>query len=102
MRTHPTFVLCVLLALLACKKGEEKKAEPIAATPVAPAPPPATTSAAAPEESAPSRQQTATGLATPSEGTSKPPTVVEWGAAKEITVRHSTPLNCETKLVREW
>jgi hypothetical protein len=102
MKSHPTVGLCVLVALLACKKGEEKKAEPVGTPPVATAPPPATTRVAAPEESAPSRQQTETGLPTPSEGTSKPPTVVEWGAVKEITVRHSTPLNCETKLVREW
>ncbi len=31
------------------------------------------------------------------------PTVAEWGAVtREITVRRSTPLGCETKMVREW
>jgi hypothetical protein len=102
MRTPSTLGIAVLLALLACKNEEEKKPEPVPTTPAVTTPPPATTSAAPPVETAPSRQQTATGLPMPTEGTSKPPTVAEWGAVKEITVRHSTPLNCETKLVREW
>ncbi len=33
---------------------------------------------------------------------SKPPTVSEWNAAPEFTVRFSGPLGCETKRVREW
>lgn len=34
---------------------------------------------------------------------SKPPTTAEWNAAPwEITVSRSTPLGCETKMVREW
>jgi hypothetical protein len=34
---------------------------------------------------------------------SKPPTVAEWNAVpREISVRHSTPLNCETRMLREW
>jgi hypothetical protein len=34
---------------------------------------------------------------------SKPPTPAEWGAVpREITVRHSTPLNCDTRMLREW
>lgn len=33
---------------------------------------------------------------------SAPPSVAEWNAAREITVRRSTPLGCETKMVREW
>jgi hypothetical protein len=34
---------------------------------------------------------------------SPPPTIAEWdGAPWEITVSRSTPLGCETKMVREW
>ncbi len=34
---------------------------------------------------------------------SKVPTIAEWNAVpREITVNRSTPLNCETKMVREW
>ena len=33
----------------------------------------------------------------------KPPTVAEWNAqTKEVTVRGSSALNCETKMVRKW
>jgi hypothetical protein len=32
---------------------------------------------------------------------SKVPTIKEWNAVGEITVRHSTPLGCETKMVRD-
>ncbi|MEZ4301143.1 MAG: hypothetical protein R3B70_39770 [Polyangiaceae bacterium] len=35
-------------------------------------------------------------------GRSTVPTMDEWSAAKEIGVRGSTKLNCETKMVREW
>ena len=95
----PTFsALAVLLALLACKKEESTPqptatVAPVPVPPPTPAPPPAATSAAPGPESK-------TGI--PTEGTSKPPTVAEWEAVGEITVRHSTPLGCETKLVREW
>jgi hypothetical protein len=33
---------------------------------------------------------------------SKVPTVAEWNEVGECTVGHSTPLGCETKMVREW
>jgi hypothetical protein len=33
---------------------------------------------------------------------SKVPTLAEWDAVGEITVARSTPLACETKMVREW
>jgi len=33
---------------------------------------------------------------------SKVPTITEWNEAGEVTVRHSSPLGCETKMVREW
>ncbi len=93
--------ICVLVLLLACKQ-EAKKEE------LAPPPPIATATAAAPTPTAPPApaEPAATGpeskTGMPSGGTSKPPTVAEWGAVGEITVRHSTPLACETKLVREW
>jgi hypothetical protein len=35
-------------------------------------------------------------------GRSAVPTVEEWTGAKEIGVKGSTKLNCETKMVREW
>ncbi len=35
-------------------------------------------------------------------GRSKVPTTAEWNSVGEITVRHSGPLGCETKMVREW
>jgi hypothetical protein len=33
---------------------------------------------------------------------SKVPTLSEWNEMGECTVAHSTPLGCETKMVREW
>ena len=36
------------------------------------------------------------------EGRSKIPTLEEWHAVKEITVKGSSALSCETKMVREW
>ena len=35
-------------------------------------------------------------------GRSTVPTIDEWSSAKEIGVKGSTKLNCETKMVREW
>jgi hypothetical protein len=35
-------------------------------------------------------------------GRSAVPTTDEWNAAKEVGVKGSTKLNCETKMVREW
>jgi hypothetical protein len=36
-------------------------------------------------------------------GKSKVPTIAEWNAVtKEVTVKGSSKLNCETKMVREW
>ncbi len=36
------------------------------------------------------------------EGRSRIPTLEEWRAVKEVTVKGSSGLNCETKMVREW
>ncbi|MCA9631982.1 MAG: hypothetical protein KC766_30220 [Myxococcales bacterium] len=100
----------VFVALLACKQSDDQTPTPAAARPELPSNPAEPTPAAAPpaddadegsEEPAPAEQpQSRTGI--PTEGTSKPPTIAEWNAVGEITVRHSTPLGCETKLVREW
>ena len=38
----------------------------------------------------------------PVAGHSTPPKTGEWAAAGEVTVRNSTSLKCETKMVREW
>lgn len=99
MRTTTTAAaIAIIVALLACKKEEPKQETVPAAT--APAMPVVPT----PNETAPPApsvgMESKTGI--PTAGNSKPPTVAEWGAVGEITVRHSTPLNCETKLVREW
>jgi hypothetical protein len=40
---------------------------------------------------------------TPPTGRSKPPTLNEWAAmTREVTVKGSSALGCETKIVREW
>ncbi len=41
---------------------------------------------------------------TPSLGSGRttPPTVAEWSRVGEVTVRNSSALGCETKMVREW
>lgn len=94
--------LLVTLALLACKqeaKKEDVKPVPVA-TAAAPAPTPSLAPAPVASEAPATGSESKTGI--PTSGTSKPPSVAEWGAVGEITVRHSTPLNCETKLVREW
>ena len=36
------------------------------------------------------------------EGRSKPPTSEEWNKVGEVTVKGSSALSCETKMVREW
>ncbi len=35
-------------------------------------------------------------------GRSTPPTIAEWSLVGEVSVRNSTSLGCETKMVREW
>ncbi len=107
----------VWVALLACKQSDEsgtpaaaQPEQPVPANPALPAAPNgqapqvAEPAGAAPAPVAPQpvaeQPQSRTGI--PTEGTSKPPSTAEWNAVGEITVRHSTPLGCETKLVREW
>ncbi|MEZ4373184.1 MAG: hypothetical protein R3B07_20345 [Polyangiaceae bacterium] len=101
----------VLVALLACKENNEQAPTPAAAQPELPtnpaeptpaAPAPAEEPGAGDDEPAPADEQPQSRTGIPTEGTSKPPTIAEWNAVGEITVRHSTPLGCETKLIREW
>ena len=35
-------------------------------------------------------------------GRTTPPTIAEWGSVGEVSVRNSSSLGCETKMVREW
>jgi len=35
-------------------------------------------------------------------GRTTPPTVAEWSSVTEVSVRNSSALGCETKMVREW
>lgn len=96
-----------LVALVGCKRGSEGAAATATATATAA---PAATSAA-PAASASAQEVNSQELEAiakeivpkgiPTEK-SKPPSVAEWNAASEITVRHSGPLGCETKRVREW
>jgi hypothetical protein len=102
----------VLVALLACKSGgskeesKDKAAEkpaivaetsPVAAPTPAPAP---VASAAVPVAGGYAPDGLPADI--PAER-SKVPTVAEWNAVpREISVARSTPLGCETKMVREW
>lgn len=104
----PTGAVLVLLALPACKQGDKDTGTSAASTAaVAPA-----TSAVAPAEAptpvssaldtelrAVAKEIVPQGIPTER---SKPPSVGEWNAASELAVRHSGPLGCETKRVREW
>ncbi|MBE7484459.1 MAG: hypothetical protein HS104_31390 [Polyangiaceae bacterium] len=108
----PLQPLCLaLLGLLACKQGAEGSApSSTASAAAAPAASSAAPAAAAsgqpgaaevntPELEAIAKEIVPKGIPTER---SKPPSVAEWNAASEITVRHSGPLGCETKRVREW
>lgn len=97
-------------ALMACgsEKADPTKDKP-AANPPAGNNAPAQTVAAtnfAPANSASPTPMNPTPANTPAaagpNGRSPVPTQDEWTAAKEIGVRGSSKLNCETKMVREW
>ncbi len=102
-----------------CKNGylcessvclEEDKVERIRAGLLAPeTPPPATTTPPPPPPPAASSVAVPPPVLGPDAlfagigQRSSPPTTAEWDAVpKEIDVRHSTPLRCETKFLREW
>ncbi len=68
-----------------------------------PPPPPPTPAAAASSVAAPPPVLGPEALFAGIGQRSSPPTTAEWDAVpKEIDVRHSTPLRCETKFLREW
>ena len=72
-------------------EGDGDEAQPAAAKPGADAP--------APVEGQPPTQPAAAAPA----GRSAVPSIDEWNAqTKEVTVKGSSALNCETKMVREW
>lgn len=88
---HPALLAlggAALLVLSGCKQATENK----------PAPSPATTDQALNIGNGPSKAPAA--VLAP--GHSPPPTVSEWSSVPEVTVRHSSALGCETKMVREW
>ncbi|MCB9582904.1 MAG: hypothetical protein H6717_38045 [Polyangiaceae bacterium] len=101
--TRSVALVLVFLALIACKQGSADTAPsttPPAPTPSATEPAPAPSAATLdPEIEKIAKEIVPQGIPTER---SKPPTVAEWNAASEITVRHSGPLGCETKRVREW
>ncbi|MEZ4219707.1 MAG: hypothetical protein R3B13_02180 [Polyangiaceae bacterium] len=105
LRNSSLLAVPVVLALLACKQGDDTAATTSAATPAPPAPSaepspaPSTDEPPSAELESIAREIVPKGIPTER---SKPPTVAEWNAASEITVRHSGPLGCETKRVREW
>ncbi len=96
-----------LVCLAGCNKGSADTAPSAAASATAAAPASAAAAPAAPSADALDPQSLAEiadqivpkGIPT---ARSKPPSVAEWNAASEITVRYSGPLGCETKRVREW
>ena len=69
--------------------------------------PKTTTSSTIATSTMPSGSQSATTQSAPTEinlppGRSKVPTLEEWNAVGEVTVKGSSALSCETKMVREW
>lgn len=118
MRVFPIFCASLLacVVLSGCcngKKETDSDTPPVPDKPAAQAPTAPKTTVLAPEEKAPA--QAAPAQAAPGamandglpveipESHSAVPTVAEWNAVpREITVNRSTPLNCETKMVREW
>lgn len=114
--TTLTLSLAAALAATGCCKlpigTDPPPAEPAKAEPAKPATPgnpvkPAPATPAAPATPTPAANPNAMGpdglpVEIPSTR-SAVPTVAEWAAVpREITVRRSTPLGCETKMVREW
>jgi hypothetical protein len=100
--------MALLLALLCCKseKPSDKAQPQIPAVPSAvppapvPTPAPPATETAAPVVGGYAPDGLPADI--PAER-SKVPTVAEWNVAtREISVARSTPLGCETKMVREW
>lgn len=100
-------VAIAMVALTACgsdKEGPSKDtgSTPPRATSTAGAVAPAATSAAAAVTNAPAATTEPAAAKPGPNGRSAVPTMEEWTAAKEIGVKGSTKLGCETKAVREW
>ena len=53
-------------------------------------------------QSAPAPSASATSTAIPQAPTSKVPSLEEWSRVGEVTVKGSSALSCETKMIREW
>jgi hypothetical protein len=92
-----------------CVDAPAKATSSAATQPAAASPTTASPTTASPAESAAAKTATVesapveTAAAAAPGGRSKVPTVEEWNAVtKEVTVRGSSKLNCETKMVREW
>jgi hypothetical protein len=102
--TFLSFIAAALAAaaLAACSSGSsgEPSKDVGAASPSG-----ARTAAAAATSAAPggaATQAPAAPAAAGPNGRSTVPTQDEWTAAKEVGVKNSSKLNCETKMVREW
>lgn len=107
----------VLLAAGCCKNTSEQTPQPVpdppvgridspivntVDTPVPPSPPPPTPAGTMTDPNRPGRGLDGLPAIIPPPN-STVPTIAEWDAAPwEITVSRSTPLGCETKMVREW
>ncbi len=103
-------VVCLMfLATGCCKSADSRREDP----PPKPSPDPVVVSAPPKQDPAPGDKvvpaddayaQDKDGLPVVIPTTrSKVPGLPEWNAVpREITVNRSTPLNCETKMVREW
>jgi len=101
--TYPISALLSLLAMVACDpagSGSGTVASSTSAAATATAAPKATATASAATTAA---AASAMPSATPTiPGRSPVPTSEEWDAVGEVTVKGSSALNCETKMVREW
>jgi hypothetical protein len=112
MRSARLLLPTLCLALLGCDKDPPPAGGPahVATTAQAGAatlPKPAPSASAAPSvtaSAAPSAIASAAPSATASAGAERTPEpeLAEWGKAREITVKGSGKLACETKMVREW
>jgi len=95
--------LAIPLALAACSKSEPQPA-PEPAKPAAEAKAASAPASAAPKADTAPARATASAAAMPlPAGRSKIPTLAEWNSQqKEVTVKGSSALSCETKVVREY
>lgn len=101
MRRIYAGILVGAIGLTACGKGSDGKAGPEGPSTTGAAATTATTAAANPGK--PTSPATPAGAAKLPAGRSAVPTLAEWGSLKkEVTVKGSSALKCETKIVREY